>query len=78
MEVAIAGEALREELRSDDVAVFEDEASGGLVREEHAGDAGDQERIAEAENHGGHQGKEDRRLPDGMLRRYGLRGRNSG
>lgn len=74
MEVAIAGEALRQELGSDDVAVFEDEAPGGLVREDHAGDAGDQERIAEAEKHRGDERKANRCLPDGMLGRYGLRG----
>ena len=49
MEVAIGGEALREQLGADDLAVLQDQAACGLVRKDHAGDAGDDERIAEAQ-----------------------------
>ena len=43
MEVAIAGETLRQKLGADDRAVVElNEAAAGLMREDHFGDAGNQ------------------------------------
>jgi hypothetical protein len=59
MEVLVGSEALRQQLRADDLAVLEDEASGGLVREDGAGDARDQQRIADAQQDGGHDGEAD-------------------
>ena len=60
MEVLVAGEALRNQLRADDGAVVElDEASGSLVGEDQGGDAGDKQRIGQAQQDGGHDGEED-------------------
>src|SRR5208283_1668593 len=66
MKVAVGGEALREQRRTNDLAVLEDEASGGLMGEDQSGDAGDEERIAQAKQNGGHDGEANRSLPDGM------------
>ncbi len=49
MKVAVGGKTLRQQLGADHLAVLQDQASAGLVRKDHAGDAGDQQRIAEAE-----------------------------
>ena len=55
VEIAVTGEALRQQFGADDLAVLENEASGGLVGEEDSGDAGDEERIAQAEQNCGNQ-----------------------
>ena len=53
MEVLGLGEALADERRADHVALrIVDQAAVGLVREEHLGDAGDRQRIDEAERAG--------------------------
>src|ERR1035437_4119898 len=59
MEVTLGGEALGEQLGADNLAVLEDEAAGGLGREDQAADAGDQERIAQAQQDRGDEGETD-------------------
>ena len=59
MEVAVGGEALRQQFGADDLAVFQNQAACGLVRKDDAGNAGDDERIAEAEQDRGDEGEAD-------------------
>src|SRR5208337_2333578 len=66
MEIFIGGEVLGQQFGTYYLAVFENQASVGLVGEDHGGDAGDEERIAQAQQDGGHDGEENRSLPDGM------------
>jgi len=48
VEVLVRGEALGDQLGADDLAVLEDEASRSLVREDDAGNRGDNERITDS------------------------------
>ncbi len=66
MEIAVAREALRQQFGADDLAVLENQASPGLMGEQDTGDAGDNERIAQAQQDRGDQGVADRCLPNGM------------
>ena len=67
MEVAIGCEALRQQLGADNRAVVEfDEAATGLVREKESGDAGNQQRITQAQEDGGDESEANRCLPNGM------------
>ncbi len=45
---------------------LQDQAAGGLMRKEHSGDAGDQQRIAQAEQHRGDERETNRCPPNGM------------
>ena len=64
MEVLIGSEALRDELRADNLAVALDQAASRLVMEQDAGEAGEEQRIAEAEDRRRDQCEEDGCFPD--------------
>ena len=61
VEVARRGERLADDARADDLAVALDQLAVGLVREQHLRQAGDDERIDEAQQHRGHHGHQKRR-----------------
>ena len=72
MEVAVGGKALRQEFGADDLAVLEDEASGGLVRKQRHGESGDDEGIDNAEQNGRDESEENGSADDGVTGGRGL------
>ena len=60
VEVAGAGEGLTDPVRADEFAVgVVDERAGGLLGEYNVGDSGDDQRVEDAQSHGGDDGVED-------------------
>ena len=64
MEVAIGGKALRKQFGADDLAIFQNQTAGSLVREHSAGDARNEQRIPDAEEQRRENGEADRGPPN--------------
>jgi hypothetical protein len=59
MKVTVTGKALRQQLGANDLSVFEDEASRSFVGENHGGNAGDEQWIAQAQQDRSNDGEEN-------------------
>ena len=59
MEVARAGEGLADEMRANQVAVARDELAFSLLWEEDVSEAGNDERVADAQQNGGDESVEN-------------------
>src|SRR5579872_3468662 len=70
MEVLVGSETLPDELGADDLTIFQDQASVGLVRKEDLCSTGDEERVGKAEHNRGENREANRRSLEGMLHRH--------
>ena len=59
MKVAIRCKALRQQFRTDDLPFLQNQAARGLVRENYSRDAGNDERISDAQQNGSDKCKAD-------------------